>query len=73
MTELHPGSLVFLVRSVGVLTLPYEGQISWLESLGLGQPFHVDELALELGDGEPQHSPVWEQLRQLALRALLAL
>lgn len=51
MTELHPASLAGLVRSVAVLALPYERQVTWLASLGLGDPEFVDELALELGDG----------------------
>ncbi|WP_030529694.1 hypothetical protein [Phycicoccus jejuensis] len=51
MTEMHPALLAKLVRSVAVLALPYEDQVSWLSSLGLGRPEFTDELAQELGDG----------------------
>jgi hypothetical protein len=51
MTDLHPALLAKLIRSVAVLALPYEDQISWLTSLGLGDPEFTDELAQELDDG----------------------
>lgn len=51
MTELHPALLAKLIRSVAVLALPYEDQVSWLTSLGLGHPEFTDELAQELDDG----------------------
>jgi hypothetical protein len=51
MTELHPGSLAGLVRSLAVLALPYGGQYAWLLSFGLGEPRYADELALELDAG----------------------
>jgi hypothetical protein len=40
-----------LVRSISLLTLPFEAQVAWLRSLGLGEPEFADELALELEDG----------------------
>lgn len=116
MTEVHPAALAKLVRSIGVLGLPFEGQAVWLSSLGLGEADLVDELALELGDGAllvgqflaagwlrpeageiireldtfladrsgPAHrdfwtvqalrdEPGWIQVRELALKALLAI
>lgn len=50
MIEVHPASLAKLVRAVAVLALPYEGQLAWLRSLGLGEPGIADELAMELED-----------------------
>jgi len=47
----HPGLLAALVRNLAVLALPVEDQVSWLRSLGLGDPLYADELALELNDG----------------------
>ena len=116
MTEPHPGLLVKLVRSVALLALPHQSQVTWLESLGLGAPGFADELAMELEDGAmlsqqfeeagwlsaegrrrvveldaflgarsgPGHedfwrldslreSPEWDQVRDLALKALAAL
>lgn len=51
MTELHPASLAKLVRSLALLALPFDAQVGWLRSLGLGEPEFADELALELEDG----------------------
>ena len=51
MSELDPASLARLVRSVAILALPYEAQLAWLRSLGLGEPGFADELSLELDDG----------------------
>ena len=52
MTEVHTGALARLVRAVAILALPYEDQLSWLRSLGLGEPGIADELGMELEDGE---------------------
>lgn len=116
MTGPNPALLAKLVRSVAILALPYDGQVAWLSSLGLGDPEFADELALELEDGALlsrqfedagwvssdarqavteldallrersgevhedfwrldalRDSPDWERIRELALKALLAL
>lgn len=116
MTAPSPALLAKFVRSVAVLALPFDNQVAWLSSLGLGDPEFVDELALELEDaarlsrqfeeagwvpsevrravieldallrersGEAhadfwrltalRDSSDWEQVRELALKALLAL
>lgn len=116
MSVPHPALLAKCVRSVALLALPYDSQLAWLASLGLGDPEFVDELALELEDGVrllqqfedagwlsrevrnviseldavlaersgPNHenfwrleslrdSPDWVHVRNLALRALMAL
>jgi hypothetical protein len=51
VTDPHPALLAKLVRSVAILALPYEDQVAWLSSLGLGSPEFADELALELEEG----------------------
>ena len=38
------------MRSVAILSLPFEGQEAWLLQLGQGNANHVDELALEFSD-----------------------
>ena len=51
MDEISPIWLAKLIRSVGVLALPYEGQRAWLAAnWGLPGLQPVSELAVELGD-----------------------
>jgi len=49
MTEVSPAELAKFIRSLAILALPFEGQLAWLNSLGLEVP-EVDELAHELDD-----------------------
>jgi len=49
MTEIHPSSLGRFVRAIAVLALPAEGQLAFLDSIGV--PHNVDELAWEFDDG----------------------
>ncbi|WP_377325655.1 hypothetical protein ACFJIY_11220 [Pimelobacter simplex] len=51
MTGPHPALLAKFVRSVALLALPYDSQVAWLASLGMGEPEFADELSLELEDG----------------------
>ncbi|GAA4529340.1 hypothetical protein [Amycolatopsis samaneae] len=52
MNEKPVMALVGFVRSIAVLALPADGQIRWLNSLGLpGGAAIADELAQEFGDG----------------------
>ncbi len=52
MTEILVAALVRFVRSIAVLALPAEGQLRWLNSLGLpGKAAVADELAHEFDDG----------------------
>lgn len=45
-------SVVGFVRSIAILALDAEGQVDWLQSLGLpGRAALADELALEFDDG----------------------
>jgi hypothetical protein len=49
-----PGTraLASFLRAVAVLALPADDQLAWPRSLGLpGEPYYVDELALEFDDG----------------------
>jgi len=51
MDELSPVWLAKLIRSIGVLALPFEGQRAWLaENWELPGAQPVSELAIELGD-----------------------
>ena len=50
MRTVHPSSLAKLIRSLAVLALPAEDQVTWLKSLGLGEPWYAYELAMELDD-----------------------
>jgi hypothetical protein len=47
----NPAMLVRLIRSIAILALPYDAQVQWLDSLGLGEARFADEMALELEDG----------------------
>ena len=51
MAELSPRLLVAFVRSVAVLGLPADAQVSWLQRIFVDATPVVDELALEFHDG----------------------
>jgi hypothetical protein len=51
VAELSPRLLVAFVRSVAVLGLPADAQVSWLHRLFADATPVVDELALEYDDG----------------------
>lgn len=51
MTGISPRLLVGFVRSVAVLGLPADAQVSWLQRLFADATPVVDELALEFDDG----------------------
>jgi hypothetical protein len=43
--------LARFIRAIAVLALPWNLQLEWLRSLGLGEPGNCDELALEFDEG----------------------